>query len=98
MKIREEAGQSHSLSHSLIQSGLIDASLVRRGTEDAGDSWHDAKRVSSEIQADVGLNPGFTFYKPQALNKSFTKLWFAFLLLSQTVRNGRTSLIKLLGH
>lgn len=80
-----------------MQSGLIDASLVQ---ERHRGCWRqlrqDAKRPDSN-QADVGLNPGFAFYKPQALNKSFTKLWFAFLLLSQTVRNGRTSLIKLLG-
>ena len=44
----------------------------------------------------MGLNPGFAFYKLQALNKLFTKFWFVFLLLSQIVRNDRTSLIKLL--
>lgn len=47
-------------------------------------------------QADMGLNPSFAFYKLQALNKLFTKFWFVFLLLSQIVRNDRTSLIKLL--
>lgn len=72
--------------------------LSRRGTEDAGDSCGMMLRGQTLKSGRRGAESGFAFYKPQALNKSFTKLWFASFSYFHKQLEWQNLLIKLLGN